>query len=326
MITFAVYEVLTRLFWVAVLSIPTCLAALLVCRLQSVHPGVKVWALRLAGIKIAADLVFGLSWGWRVLPEGWVDPGSKVSQGIALPNFIPALLVSALGYWMSVQLIRLAKAAWTARQVMRGSLELSLPYAATRGVKVVFSGSIDCPAAVGLLRPRIVLPSGEPRPDAIEVAHEAAHIRHGDLWAQAGFAVLHAVLGFLPWVARVEREAALWQEVWADHSAHQVTGAPKKEHAQRILLRMNQAAPVWTASMAGTKEGAERRLRALYVSRHSLAAALICLILVGLTTLPVRAALSDIADARLVSPVQRTFAPASAPGGTAPIAAPVGGG
>lgn len=305
MISFTIYEILYRIGWAALLALPVCLAALLLCRIDSIHPGVKVWILRIAGIKVTADLVLGSAYGLRLLPTGSLEPGAHVGVGATIPSLVPAFLVSAWGYWVAWRLVRLAGSAWEARQITREarpSLNHGLGFGSLR---IEFSGLLACPAAVGLLRPRILLPANENVIDRTEVAHEAAHIRHGDLWAQLGFALLTAVLGFVPWVARLERESALWQEAWADNSARRETGAPESEHAERILQRMAQPSPAWTASMSGTQAGVARRLKALFVPKHSLWAALAAVLMVGLLTVPLKAAAPASAeDAMAVSPVR----------------------
>ncbi len=86
------------------------------------------------------------------------------------------------------------------------------------------------PAAIGLLNPVIVLPadfdtrySAEQR--GLMLAHERAHIRHGDLQANAGFLLLRCLFWFNPLlhlaarVFRHDQELACDQRVIARHPA-----------------------------------------------------------------------------------------------------------
>ncbi len=305
MITGIVYELIYRVGWAAVLSLPICFVALFMCRFDAIHPGVKVWILRLAGIKIFADLFVGTAWGVTVLPAGAIEPGTRLGYSAPVPHLIPALLVSAWAYWVGYRLVQLGRSAWEAHQITQCAHPARIYHRLDNSARIEFSSQLTCPAAVGLLRPRILFPATETQIDATELAHESAHIRHGDLWAQLGMAMLAAALGFLPWVARLEREMALWQEAWADNSARKATGAPGSEHAERILRRMSQTSPAWSASMSGTKSGAARRLKALFVPKHSFWAAMAALLFVGLLTVPLKAAPPVVEEnATVVAPVR----------------------
>jgi TonB family protein len=84
------------------------------------------------------------------------------------------------------------------------------------------------PAAFGVLRPRIVLPADfnlryTPEQQALMRCHERSHIGHGDLYANAAFALLRCAFWFNPllhWAARAfrhDQELACDQRVIARH-------------------------------------------------------------------------------------------------------------
>lgn len=289
MISLSVWSVLERLVWAAILTLPVSLVAIGVCRLPNVHPGVKVWGLRLAGLKAVFHLLTGAAVGvsWTVA-QGQTDPLDRLHG----TTWIPAFLFVSWSAWLLISAARIVRSAREVRTVLRRATEADRrtwskqAFWVTRRFRVVESDDVGCPSAVGLFRPTIVLPQGEDIPDATELAHEAAHHRHGDLWVQAGFAVLTALLGFVPWIAWLSRESMLWQEVWADDTARAKTGATSSDHARRILNRVALGSPTWSVSMSGQARGVEKRLRALYAARPSLVVAMIAVALVAIALTP----------------------------------------
>ena len=96
------------------------------------------------------------------------------------------------------------------------------------GDVVVANATAGLPAVVGLWRPRIVLPRDaaqryDARQRELMLAHERTHIARGDMFANAGLALLRAVYWFNPLVHlaaarfRHDQELACDQQVMARH-------------------------------------------------------------------------------------------------------------
>ncbi|HXU79239.1 MAG TPA: M56 family metallopeptidase, partial [Methylomirabilota bacterium] len=111
------------------------------------------------------------------------------------------------------------------------------------GLAVVESSAVSCPALFGLLRPRLVLPSGfgssfSEREMRFIFLHELAHLKRRDLalnWLVAALQVLHwfnpiVWLGFARW--RADRELA------CDAMALDAAGAEQNTEYGRTILRL----------------------------------------------------------------------------------------
>jgi beta-lactamase regulating signal transducer with metallopeptidase domain len=110
---------------------------------------------------------------------------------------------------------------------------------------LLLSGHLSSAAAIGALRPRIVLPQAaadESCATAVRaaLAHEWAHIRHGDLWLLALERLLVPLLAWHPlfWILR--RNVRLDQELLADADA---AGEKPIEYAEALVAWAKSARP-----------------------------------------------------------------------------------
>lgn len=163
-----------------------------------------------------------------------------------------------------------------------------------RGIAVILSPTAEGPFATGLLRRRIVLPADfTDRYDAIEqrqvLDHEAAHHRHGDLWANLAALLVMAMHWFNPlaWIAwRVFQRD---QEACCD--ARVVGDAPAPERASYAAAVAKTALPhAWiprtlTASMHSTNGLKDRLMMIVNMKSRSRALAASGLSLVALAAL-----------------------------------------
>src|SRR5262249_48774909 len=109
-------------------------------------------------------------------------------------------------------------------------------------------------AAVGALRPTILLPLAAKEKSfaaarQAALAHEWAHIRHGDLWLLAIERLLLPLLAWNPLFWLVRRGARLDQELLADAAA---AGDDRATYAESLLLWVKSAgsAPLGLAALS----------------------------------------------------------------------------
>ncbi len=147
------------------------------------------------------------------VPAGW---GLAELLGVVLLAGGAALTVWLFASWLLL--------LWTlCRARPAGAVVRALLPEDQRRVRVLVSDAVAGPFCCGLLRPAVVLPGGLARGDAgvlrAVLAHEAAHLRRGDLRGRALFAAMMPLLFWHPaywWLRREARRAA---EVLADASA-----------------------------------------------------------------------------------------------------------
>src|SRR6202023_3388101 len=98
---------------------------------------------------------------------------------------------------------------------------------------------VQVPAAIGFLKPIIVIPSWALRElssaqlDAILI-HELAHLRRWDDWTNLAQQILKALLFFHPAVWWIESQLALEREMACDDAVLSETGNPK-DYAQCLV-------------------------------------------------------------------------------------------
>lgn len=114
------------------------------------------------------------------------------------------------------------------------------------------STRIGSAVALGALRPAILLPADHVREDnraAVQaaLAHEWAHIRHGDLWLLAWQRLLFPILAAHPLFWLLRRQIRADQELLADIVA---AGDRPVEYAEALLAWAKQAGPRPSAALA----------------------------------------------------------------------------
>ncbi|MCA9261164.1 MAG: M56 family metallopeptidase [Planctomycetales bacterium] len=121
-------------------------------------------------------------------------------------------------------------------------------------VELLTSHQVATPVAMGLRRPRVVLPSSyeDGQPESflrLALAHELAHIRHGDLALLAAVRWLAVSLGAHPMFWAWRRKVRFAQETLADAAAAE--GADPADYADAMVAWARQAKVRRTAACFG---------------------------------------------------------------------------
>jgi VWFA-related protein len=251
------------------------------------HPASRhaVWTVVLAGMLIV-PLVSVLAPRWRVLPlppeqhrfsasmsEPLQTPphsspilGELPSHREARSQFtMPPLSMLLLWCYLAGMLAMVLYRAmgWV---MLRLVLYRSTPL---RGRALRESGDVVSPAAVGVLRPAVLLPMGwrdwEPDTRRAVLAHEFAHIRRKDAWISALGRLVTSVLWFHPLAWWLSRKVSGLAELACDAVALECVGDPAGY--SRILLdfadRVNRAgsrAALPGLAMAASSSGMGKRI------------------------------------------------------------------
>jgi hypothetical protein len=190
--------------------------------------------------------------------------------------------------------------------------------------RLLQSNAVELPLAAGIFRPIVVIPTPLSLEEADRervIAHELAHLRHGDLWFGWLVALLEPIFFFHPlfWLAR--RELRLTQEMAADRRALKIASHSAGGYS-RLLLTLSSRNPLPGAVTLGMGESFQmlrQRLEALPLSRRP-ADALRFALAAGLVL-----GLSSLSLAHRIShgiPVPKTFRAAAI---AAPVAFPPSG-
>jgi Zn-dependent protease with chaperone function/TolA-binding protein len=145
--------------------------------------------------------------------------------------------------------------------------ELSPP----RGSRLVVSSRIRVPFSYGLLRPTMVLPESmvDAPPQVLRwvLAHERAHVQHGDGWAGLLLALGQAMFFFVPWFWWLRRQVRLCQEHVADAAAVAAGGRPE-DYAEFLLGWVAAPrAPIVGTGVFGSSSDLYRRVTMLLQGR-----------------------------------------------------------
>lgn len=220
------------------------------------------------------------------VPELTMIRDSVFAAGTRL--LVVLMLIHAAGViFMSLRLLR---AAWKLRGIVRRSV-------AVDGIRI--SSEIEVPMAAGVFRPSILIPlrlaqSLSPDDLAGVIAHEAQHIRSGDVALNIFQAIVTAVWWFHPIVHLLEREGRALREERCDDS---VIGAGVSEPVRYARTLLNAAtaatspAPFAAAAIAESRLSLLRRIRRIgqdgFAPRPRMGrAALLAVIIAALLLLP----------------------------------------
>jgi beta-lactamase regulating signal transducer with metallopeptidase domain len=252
----------------------------------------------------------------RASERSFIRPNEDGSIGpVAIPAPRPTSAAIIFGLWivgsvfMTVRLVRDRFAAGRLRRQARPVddrsiidvfTELCRSFGVHRGVPLLAADDIDSPLLAGMTRPVIVLPSDVmatalPGRLRLMLAHELAHLRHGDLLLNLLPAVSRVVFFFHPMVWLAERQWRLAQESACDRAAIAATGCGVGEYGEMLLgvaawprpRRMRASSAVITAFES--RKTLERRLLAMKYfslwSRRTSRSMVVVLTLVVLTAL-----------------------------------------
>ncbi len=169
----------------------------------------------------------------------------------APPGLLDAMMPLVPLVWATGAAALLAMAVWRHIRWHRALLCQGTELDPVEGIDVVMSDAVDGPVAVGLLRRTIAVPADffaryNRHERELAIAHEVAHHRAGDLWANAAALVVLAAQWFNPlaWAAhrafRFDQEAACDARVLADLSAdHRARSA----HSYACAIAKSVAGP-----------------------------------------------------------------------------------
>jgi beta-lactamase regulating signal transducer with metallopeptidase domain len=190
------------------------------------------------------------------LPPSWAL-GALPPQKSAAPWSLSLATLEALGaLWLLaavVQLVPLRRQFLKLRGIRRRSTVLTEgPLAGLwerlcreQGVssaRLLLSAEVATPQAVGLFRPRVILPRAgldrlSPGELSMVLCHELAHLRRGDLWLGWVPALASRLFFFHPLATLAVREYALAREAACDAEVLAVLGETPQAYG-RLLLRL----------------------------------------------------------------------------------------
>ena len=239
---FMTLRVLDSLLEGALVSV--CAALLLwIVRRQSAGSRFVVLYSALVAIAILPVIRTGVtSLGWwsgaRATPVTSFRPAITLPDSIALYFFAAWLLLSV---WFLIGVVR---AIWHLRILRRTCTPLSVEsldpvlretfarYRAGRSVALCTSEEVRVPAALGLLKPSIVIPRWVMEELSIAelnqvLIHELAHLRRWDDWTNLAQQAIKAAFFFHPAVWWIEKKVALEREIACDDEVLAETASPR---------------------------------------------------------------------------------------------------
>jgi beta-lactamase regulating signal transducer with metallopeptidase domain len=176
-----------------------------------------------------------------------------------------------LAAWAAGAAIVLALHAWRYRRFKMALSANSHSIGAHAGVAVIESSAVDGPVALGVLDPRIVVPSGfavrySAPEQAAALAHEAVHHRRGDLIANLAACAYVALTWWNPlsWLAL--RAFRADQELSADALVAAAMPLSAREPYARALVK--SASPTRLVSVCPLNEAAFLKRRLLMLTTH----------------------------------------------------------
>ncbi|MBS1709402.1 MAG: M56 family metallopeptidase [Armatimonadetes bacterium] len=148
---------------------------------------------------------------------------------------------------------------------VRSARNVGLP----QGVQVRWTSAHESPYIAGWREPVLVLPRGASRElVTMAAAHEAAHLKHGDLAWNALAAAVESMFLFHPlaWVMR--HELSLAQETACDAAAMQATGVRPQQYCEMLVAFALGRTPCWTeTALQGTAATLKRRIKHAYFAK-----------------------------------------------------------
>ena len=293
------FVIIERLLWGAWSGAMVGICACLLCKVKSVHPLVKTWAVRIAFVKALLALVV-------------VGNVSVLYRLPWLTQEVQWLLVTAWALGVAVVVTYAAKGYWSAHQLQHGSAPMK-ELSDQIGIPVRACSSLPEPCIVGVIRPTILVPAGSDV-DPMVLEHELAHVRHLD--PAFGFIawIIQTIFWFVPGSSRLIAEHGFAQEIWADLSARKrLAVAPSKQARALLTATENGSSPTLSSCLGFRGDAAEvaRRIEAMFVGGYSKVWGALGF------ALPILVALPQILDKEphpvLFSPDSRAVSPSRVP-------------
>ena len=259
--------------------------AILLCRplMKKVPKWINCLLWGIVGLRLclpfSLESIFSLVPSAEPLPEDIMMTQTPViNSGVSVLNdainpIISTSLVPTVGASVNPMQIVIAVASWVwviGIALMLGygivsyiSLRVKVRVSVKGEDKVYFCDDVDSPFILGVIRPRIYVPSGM-RDEALEhvLAHEKAHLRRGDhLWKPVGFALL-ALYWFNPllWVAY----ALLCRDIEAACDEKVIKTMPteaKKGYSEALLACSLHRKRIMACPLAFGEVGVKERIK-----------------------------------------------------------------
>lgn len=189
---------------------------------------------------------------FRASARGVAAGGSAVSRSlITLPDSLALGIAAIWALVVLMGLLRVVAGLWQVNRIRQNSEEvdpglLSGEVKAAlqefpRAVSLRISDSVRMPAAIGFLRPAVVIPRWflkEISPAELEqvVLHELTHLRRRDDWTNLAQKIIKAFLFFHPLVWWVEQRISLEREMACDEAVLAQSASP--HHYAQCLTRL----------------------------------------------------------------------------------------
>lgn len=236
-----------------------------------------VWLIALLGV-LALPFLGGISRAEHFFP------GSHSHSEFTIPSFWAWAFLSV---WIPVAvaaLARLVAGLWQIAQIRRGCTEINpvdldpqlrQHFEQTKmPVRLLISDKVRIPAALGFIKPAIVLPAWTLReftPADLQpiLIHELAHLRRYDGWTNLFQKAARALFFFHPAVWWIDARLSLEREMACDDAVLNVTGNPRAYAGSLIsLLERGVERHGWAmaqAAVARAREASHRIARILRV-------------------------------------------------------------
>lgn len=150
-----------------------------------------------------------------------------------------------------------------------------------RPVRLVYSAAALCPLALGLLRPVIVLPTGQSQVDELVLRHELTHIRRWDVAYKLVLSLACWVNWFNPLVWLMDKAAGRNLELCCDDEVtRDLSDIERRRYGSLLLDAAATRTIPFSTCFSGGKTQMKERLRNLFAHKRN-SAALVCLVLIA---------------------------------------------
>ncbi|HEX4039728.1 MAG TPA: M56 family metallopeptidase [Acidobacteriaceae bacterium] len=239
-----------------------------------------VWLTALAGV-VALPVLASLGLGSPAL--GWHGLAAYGHPEFTVPE---SWAMAFLIFWIGVGAVALARVAagvWQVRRLRRDCREVAIDELdpelqealrpTKRLVRLLVSDTARVPAAIGFLRPAVVLPAwalDELSPEELRpiLIHELEHLRRRDDWTNLLQKAVRAILFFHPAVWWIDARLSLERELACDDAVLAATGNPRAYAGCLIdLLERGCARRGWTMAQALVPRARDASMRITRILR-----------------------------------------------------------
>jgi bla regulator protein blaR1 len=259
-------------------------------------------------VRFAALIAIAVAFFWKHPAYGAAGVHSKLAE-IYVPGAWALYVFGAWGLVAFAGLVQVLRGLWRVRALRRGctvadaevTVKLTdLLSSARRRVCVLVSDRVRVPAAIGFIRPAIVLPRWtltELSPEELRtvVLHELAHLDRWDDWTNLAQKLIRTLLFFHPAVWWIESRLSIEREMSCDdivlarspnprrYAACLISLAEKSSARRSMALAQGAVAKLHHTAQRISRilDGRQRKLTPIFLPS---AAALVAFLAVGLVT------------------------------------------